>query len=157
MTGELRGRVPEIDLDLERRVQEACLKSIQAGLVESAHDCSDGGLITALAECCFSSYRRDAIGCEVSLKNVKSSGAAELSSAALLFAETPSRIILSAVDANIDQIVQIAAENNVPATVIGRTRGERIKVDLNGERVIDLPITEVEEAWRSHLAGILQK
>jgi phosphoribosylformylglycinamidine synthase len=162
MTGELRGRVPEIDLDLERRVQEACLKSIQAGLVESAHDCSDGGLIIALAECCFSSYRRDAIGCEVSLNSAKSSGApstnlSELSSAALLFAETPSRIILSSVDANVDQVVQIARENNVPLTGIGRTRGERIKVDLNGERLIDLPITEVEQAWRGHLAGILQK
>lgn len=158
MTGELRGRVPEINLDLEHRVQETCLKSIQANLVESAHDCSDGGLITALAECCFSSYRRDAIGCEVSLSDVKNSGSpsAELSSAALLFAETPSRIILSAVDANVDQIAQIARENNVPAAVIGRTRGERIKVDLKGERVIDLSITEVEQAWRSHLAGIFQ-
>jgi len=158
MTGELRGRVPEIDLDLERRVQEVVLKSIQAGLVESAHDCSDGGLITALAECCFSSYRRDAIGCEINLSDVQSSRApaAELSSAALLFAETPSRIIISAVDANVDPIVQIAHENNVPATVIGRTRGEHIKVDLNEERVIDLPIREVEHAWRSQLAGIFQ-
>jgi hypothetical protein len=40
--------------------------------------------------------------------------------------------------------------------VIGRTRGERIKVDVNGERVIDLPITEVEDAWRVRLTQTFQ-
>jgi phosphoribosylformylglycinamidine synthase len=68
-----------------------------------------------------------------------------------LFAETPSRIILSAVDDNVAQILHFARENGVPATVIGRTRGERIKVAVNGERVIDLPISEVEHAWRAQL------
>jgi len=43
MLGGIEGRVPHLDLELERRVQEACLKTIQAGLIESAHDCSDGG------------------------------------------------------------------------------------------------------------------
>jgi phosphoribosylformylglycinamidine synthase subunit PurL len=164
MTGELRGRVPNIDLDLERRVQETCLKAIHAGLVESAHDCSDGGLIIAIAECCFSSYRRDAIGCEISLSGLDvpvgesglSSPEDALSSAALLFAETPSRIILSTEDTNVAQILQVARENDVPATVIGRTRGERIKVDLDGERIIDLAVTEVEHAWRGNLAQTFQ-
>jgi hypothetical protein len=44
----------------------------------------------------------------------------------------------------------------VPATVIGRTRGERIKVDLDGERIIDLAVTEVEHAWRGNLAQTFQ-
>jgi hypothetical protein len=72
----------------------------------------------AIAECCFSSYRRDAIGCELSIRSSyaqegelsSSAPKARLSSAALLFAETPSRIILSAVDDNVAQIVQIAQE-----------------------------------------------
>src|SRR5262245_5233509 len=102
--GGLEGSVPKLDLDLERRVQEACLKIIQAGLVESAHDCSDGGLAVAIAECCFSSYRREAVGCEINLEG-------ELSTAALLFAETPSRVVLSAVDGNVDRIIEIAAEH----------------------------------------------
>src|SRR5437764_7889116 len=91
--GELVGSVPRLDLDLERRVQQACLKMIQAGLVESAHDCADGGLSVTIAECAFSSYRKPAVGCEVSIEG-------ELSQAALLFAETPSRIIMSAQAAN---------------------------------------------------------
>jgi phosphoribosylformylglycinamidine synthase len=174
MTGELRGGVPKLDLELERRVQETCLKTIQAGLVESAHDCADGGLIIAVAECCFSSYRRDAIGCELSIRTdvsfpagelssaapgdeLRTEGqAGELSSAAILFAETPSRIVLSAGDEDVAQILQIARENDVPAAVIGRTRGERIKVDLDGERIIDLAVREIEHAWRDHLAKTFQ-
>ena len=147
--GGLEGRVPQLDLDLERRVQAACLKIIQAGLVESAHDCSDGGLAVAIAESCFSSYRRDAIGCEVNLEG-------ELSAAALLFGETPSRIVLSASDRNVAQILAIAHELQVAATVIGRTKGARLVLSVNGEQVIDRPVAEVESAWRSVLPTTLE-
>jgi len=140
--------VPELDLELERRVQEACLKVIQTGLIESAHDCSDGGLAAAIAESCFSSYRRNAIGCEVNLIG-------ELSQAALLFSETPSRILISTMENNADQILETARELNVAAAVIGRTGGERIKIDLNGERVIDRPVADVESAWRGVLPQTL--
>ncbi len=149
MLGGLEGRVPHLDLDLERRVQEACLKIIQAGLVESAHDCADGGLAISIAESCFSSYRRDAVGCEVALEG-------ELPAAALLFAETPSRIVLSAVDSNVAQILEIAQDLKISAMVIGRTKGERLKLVVNGEIVIDRRIGEVESAWRGVLPRMLE-
>jgi len=149
MLGGIEGRVPHLDLELERRVQEACLKIIQAGLIESAHDCSDGGLAVTIAESCFSSYRRDAVGCDVNLEG-------DLSAAALLFAETPSRIVLSAVQSNVAQILNLAREHVVAATVIGRTKRERLKIDVNGERVIDRRAAEVESAWRGVLPGMLE-
>jgi phosphoribosylformylglycinamidine synthase len=147
--GRLEGNVPKLDLDLERRVQQACLKIIQAGLVESAHDCSDGGLAVAIAESCFSSYRREAVGFEVNLEG-------ELSAAALLFAETPSRIVLSAADGNVDRILNLAAEHGVTASVIGRTGNERLIINVKGERVIDRSVAEVESAWRDVLPKMLE-
>jgi phosphoribosylformylglycinamidine synthase II len=147
--GNSEGRVPRLDLNLERRVQEACLKMIKAGLIESAHDCSDGGLSVALAESCFSSYRREAIGCRVGL-------AGDLSAAALLFSESPSRIVLSAVQSNVDQIIAIAEEQDVPATVIGRTGGERLVIEVNGEIVVDRIVADVESAWRNTLPRMLE-
>jgi len=147
--GGLVGAVPHLDLDLERRVHEACLKIIRAGLVESAHDCSDGGLAVTIAECCFSTYRRDAVGCQVDLKG-------ELSAAALLFAETPSRIVLSAVADNLDQIIELAGEQNVAAVVIGLTGGDRLVVDVNGERAVDRRVADVESAWRAVVPGMLE-
>jgi phosphoribosylformylglycinamidine synthase II len=149
MLGGIEGRAPQLDLDLERRVQEACLKIIQAGLVDSAHDCADGGLAVSIAECCFSSYRRDAIGCEVNLQG-------QLSAAALLFAETPSRIVLSAVDSNVAEILKLTSELDVPVTVIGRTVGDRLKIDINGEPAIDRGVIEVESAWRGFLSQTLE-
>ena len=146
--GNNEGRVPKLDLNLERRVQEACLKMIQAGLIESAHDCSDGGLSVALAESCFSSYRREAVGCRVEL-------AGDLSAAALLFSESPSRIVLSAVQNNVDQIIALAKEHDVPVTVIGRTGGERLVIEVNGGCVIDRSIADVESGWRSTLPQIM--
>ena len=149
MLGVIEGGVPRIDLQLERRVQDACLQIIQAGLVESAHDCSDGGLAVAIAESCFSSYRHEAIGCELNLEG-------ELSAAALLFAETPSRIVLSASHANVNHIVELARAHEVGASVIGRTGGERLTVAVNGERVIDRHVSEVESAWRDVLPRMLE-
>src|SRR5215510_14925504 len=78
------GAVPELNLEQELAVQRACLEAAEAGLLHSAHDCSDGGLAVALAESCFSSLGRDAIGAEVDLKG-------PLGPTALLFSESPSR------------------------------------------------------------------
>jgi phosphoribosylformylglycinamidine synthase len=143
--GGLDASPPRLDLELEGRVQEACLKIIQAGLVESAHDCSDGGLGVALAECTFSSYRHDVVGCEVNLEG-------KLSQASLMFSETPSRILLSGSDDNVDQILKLAHELDVSATVIGRTGGERLRLRVNGETVVDRAVSQIEEAWRNSLA-----
>jgi phosphoribosylformylglycinamidine synthase len=80
--------VPHLDLNRELAVQSACLRAAEAGLLKSAHDCSDGGLAVALAECCFSSLNHEAIGAEIQLTS-NYDGAIEL------FSETPSRIIIS--------------------------------------------------------------
>ncbi|MCX5657130.1 MAG: phosphoribosylformylglycinamidine synthase subunit PurL [Candidatus Omnitrophica bacterium] len=50
----IKGDAPQLDLRLEQAVQKTALKVIEKGLVNSAHDCSEGGLAVALAECCFS-------------------------------------------------------------------------------------------------------
>jgi phosphoribosylformylglycinamidine synthase subunit PurL len=146
----IRGRAPHIDLQLEKRVQEACLQAIQAGLVDSAHDCSDGGLAVALAESSFSSYRREAVGCEINLEG-------ELSQAALLFAETPSRIVVSVADENLEKVLEIASAQNISATVIGRTGGNMLKIAVNGEIIINRTVAEVEKVWRKVLPHMLEQ
>jgi phosphoribosylformylglycinamidine (FGAM) synthase-like enzyme len=143
------GRVPVLDLELERRVQETCLRAAEGGLLRSAHDCSDGGLAVALAECCFSSLNRRAVGAEVEL-----SGA--LPDSALLFSESPSRIILSFEESALNRIKDIAAETNCPLTVLGRTGGEHLSIKANDRRVVNLSVSELESAWRTSLASRLE-
>ena len=83
------GQVPQIDLNAETLVQSTLLKLANQMLLSSAHDCSDGGLAVAIAESCFSSLGRPAIGAEISVQE------STLSPAALLYGETPSRIVIS--------------------------------------------------------------
>ena len=148
-TGRVDGTVPALDLERERAVIGACLRMIQEELVESAHDCSDGGLAVALAESAFSSYRRQAVGFRVDLQG-------NLSPAALLFAESPSRIIISVPEQQLERLKQIAAENMAPLSVIGRTGGDRMEILVDGKPVIDRPVAEVEQGWRGVLPSILE-
>ncbi|MFQ5487138.1 MAG: AIR synthase related protein, partial [Gammaproteobacteria bacterium] len=50
--GQTTGHVPRVDLEIEKSLQKVLLDAIRHGLVASAHDVSDGGFFTALAECC---------------------------------------------------------------------------------------------------------
>ena len=149
-TGQVQGRPPKLVLERERAVINACLKIINEGLLESAHDCSDGGLSAALAESAFSSFRRTAVGFEVNLEG-------DLSAASLLFSESPSRIVVSAEETNLDQILDLAAANGVPARVLGKTRGDRIAIKVNGTPVIDRAVSEVESVWRGRLPDLLEE
>jgi phosphoribosylformylglycinamidine synthase subunit PurL len=149
-TGQVHGRPPKLVLERERAVINACLKIINEGFLESAHDCSDGGLAVALAESAFSSFRRTAVGFEVNLEG-------NLSPASLLFSESPSRIVVSAEEINLDQILELATAHGVPAKVLGKTGGSRIAIKINGTPVIDRTVSEVEAVWRGRLPDLLEE
>jgi phosphoribosylformylglycinamidine synthase len=138
------GRVPRIDLDRELAVQQTCLEAAEAGLLKSAHDCSDGGLAVALAECCFSSLNSKAIGAEVNLEG-------SLSQPALLFSESPSRIIVSVADSSLAAMKEIAARRACPFTVIGSVNGARLRIGVHGEKAVEVGVEELEEVWATAL------
>ena len=143
------GVVPHIDLNLERAVQDVCIEIAEAGLVQSAHDCSDGGFAVALAECCFSSLNREAIGADLELPE-------SLPTSSLLFSESPSRIIISFDAANRETIEAIASRRNVPFAVLGKTGGNELRIKANGEIAVDNPVAQLESAWRNSLPRYLQ-
>ncbi|HEX8846394.1 MAG TPA: phosphoribosylformylglycinamidine synthase subunit PurL [Pyrinomonadaceae bacterium] len=143
------GRVPAIDLERESAVQEACLLAAGAGLLHSAHDCSDGGLAVALSECCFSSLNRPAVGALADLGGA-------LTATARLFSESPSRIIISFDEAALREVEEIAARAGCPLTVLGHTGTDRLSIKADGAEVVNLRIAELEAAWRSALTSKLR-
>jgi phosphoribosylformylglycinamidine synthase len=143
------GRVPALDLERERAVQEACLQMADAGLLHSAHDCSDGGLAVALSESCFSSLNRALMGAEVDLGGT-------IDVASRLFSESPSRIIVSFADEALGRVEEIAASAGCPLTMLGRTGGDRISIKADGEKVVDMGVAELEAAWRGALSTKLR-
>src|SRR5438105_1385419 len=144
-----RGRVPVLELQLEKAVQEVCLRGTEAGLLRSAHDCADGGLAVALAESCFSSLNRPAIGAGIELNGA-------LAPPVQLFSESPSRIVVSFATEARAQLEEIAAELNCPFVVIGRVGDTSLRIAINGTLVIARDLNEIETVWRSALGQRLQ-
>ena len=132
---------PTIDLEVEARVQRCCLDAIRQGIINSAHDCSDGGLAIALAECCIAG----GIGFEGEIKVEKRLDAT-------LFGEGQSRILVSLKPTQFGDLEKIAAQHQVPLERLGVTGGRRFII----RGLVDLPLKEVEKAWRGGLERALR-
>jgi phosphoribosylformylglycinamidine (FGAM) synthase-like enzyme len=143
------GRVPGLDLEAELAVQTACLRAAEAGLLRSAHDCADGGLAIALAECCFSSLNREVFGADIDITG-------DFDVVTRLFSETPSRIIISFDVSALGDIEEIVAAAACPMTLLGNVGADRLRIESDGEEVIHLDVAEMESAWRSSLKNKLQ-
>ena len=141
--------VPVLDLEAELAVQTACLRAAAAGLLRSAHDCSDGGLAVALSECCFSSLNRPAVGADIDITG-------DLEIATRLFSETPSRIIISFDQSALGDIEEIVAAASCPMTLLGTVGSDRLRIESDGETAIELEVAQMETAWRSSLKDKLQ-
>jgi phosphoribosylformylglycinamidine synthase II len=139
------GKTPEIDLELEKKVQKATLELIKMELAVSAHDCSEGGLAVALAECCLAGK----IGAEVALtENIRPSS--------ILFGESPSRIIISIRKGKIDTVLQHLKKLQVPYKVIGSVGGEALSIAGSGWKV-KAELAEMEEKYRRAIPCLMQE
>ena len=138
------GEVPALDLKRELAVQQACLEAAEAGLLLSAHDCSDGGLAVALAELCFSSLGREAIGAEVDLTG-------DLNATAQLFSESPSRIVISFDPTSSDSIRQICVRHSAPLAILGNVGGTQLRITVNGQNAVNTAVADLEATWRNAL------
>lgn len=135
--------VPQLNLELEKSVHAACLTMIGENLINSAHDCSDGGLAVCIAESCFSSLGREATGASIELTSET------LSAEAILFAESPSRIVISFLPENLDHVRSIAGD--CPFEIIGEVTSDTLKISANAITAVAAPTAELEAAWETAL------
>jgi phosphoribosylformylglycinamidine synthase subunit PurL len=141
--GVVAGEPPVLDLARELALQRLVVHAISEGLVDSAHDCAEGGLAITLAECCFDS---GGLGVLAELEVV--SGVGDLFSIdATLYGESASRVVVSTERERLDRLLAAAAKADVPARVIGRTGGDRIQVSVDGRLDIDVAVADAEQAW----------
>ena len=146
-----QGAPPWLNLETEKTLHACMLRLATEGLVQSAHDCSDGGLAVTLAESCFSPQATPdkPLGAAIRLD---SNG---LRMDALLFGESPSRILLSISPAHAERVMAIAREHDVPVQDIGAVGGERLIVRVNEQPTIDMPVAELFEQWSRSLESKL--
>lgn len=143
--GLVAGDAPGIDLEAEKRLQEVLIESSGKGLIRSAHDCSDGGLAVALAECCIGTGA-GAIGAEV---DVVPDG---IRPDFQLFGEDQGRAIVSAAASNGHAILEIARQHQVPASVIGRVGGDRLVIG----KYVSIPVGEMSDAYTNLIGTIME-
>ncbi|REJ75329.1 MAG: phosphoribosylformylglycinamidine synthase subunit PurL [Acidobacteria bacterium] len=143
------GSVPLLDLSLEKKVQDTCLKLADELLINSAHDCSEGGLAVAVTESCFSSLNNAPDGASLELS---SNG---LSPEAVLFSESPSRIVISFAPEHLDRARSIAEGLGCPFEVIGKVEGSDLAIKIDGTESIRMPVSEFESAWKNSLESHL--
>jgi phosphoribosylformylglycinamidine synthase II len=144
--GAVWGYPPELDLEKEATLQRALSALIQDGLVESVHDCADGGLAVALAE----SALPKGVGLTVTLSSQA------LPPEFLLFGEDASRVVLSCDRSNLPRIQQLAVEYGLFADVLGETGGDRMEITLNGQPMVSATVAELRQAYESALEKALR-
>ncbi|MBA2303498.1 MAG: phosphoribosylformylglycinamidine synthase subunit PurL [Acidobacteria bacterium] len=135
--GLVKGQPPGLDLRKERALIALLVRAAGIGLIRSAHDCSDGGIAVTLAECAFDT---GGIGCQVDLTEVRGADAT-------LFSESASRAIVTAAAQDAPTLLQIAAEAGVPARLIGRVGGSRLRISVGGRVQIDCDVRDAERQW----------
>jgi phosphoribosylformylglycinamidine synthase len=144
--GAVWGYPPELDLEKEAALQKGLIAMIQNGLVESAHDCSSGGLAVTLAESAFPK----GIGLRV---DVTSNG---LPAEFVLFGEDASRVVLACDPATVAGIKQIAAKHGLAVDVLGETVLGRVEIKVEGKVAISASVGELSEAYESALERALR-
>jgi phosphoribosylformylglycinamidine synthase subunit PurL len=136
--GKKIGSSPHIDLELEINVQNAVRDLIRAGLVKSAHDCSEGGLGVALAECCFNPEQL--FGAEIDLK------AGGTSAATVLFNESQSRIIISVALKDAERTMSTLRDCGVPFQQLGKVGRDDLCIRVNDE-AFHWPVANLHDDW----------
>ena len=139
--GEIFGRAPEIDLDVEQARQQQILAAIQAGLIKSAHDIAEGGLAVALSE---SLFGEKALGASVTVTG---------EAVAALFSETQSRFLISVSPEN-----QAAFEAAVKDAVqIGTvTNDATLRISAEETTLVEANVQELQTAWKGAIPCLLK-
>jgi phosphoribosylformylglycinamidine synthase len=144
----VEGHPPQLDLNAAKSVNELCLEFIHKGLLNSAHDCSEGGLAVALAESCIShphSPKGAVLNIDSTLRND-----------AYLFGESQSRILVSFSAKNRLAMETKAKIKGVPFLVIGKVGGGSLVVNINGEEFINGDVSSLKKLWLGALENYVR-
>lgn len=137
--GLVAGRPPALDLARERAVDRLVLAAADNGLLHSAHDCAEGGMLVALAECCLLG------GIGVRCPAIRPE--APLRMEAAFFGESPSRFIVSVSSRAMPELQSLARRHHVEISLLGLAGGDSIEF----EGQFRLPLAEIRQAWEGAL------
>jgi phosphoribosylformylglycinamidine synthase len=131
--GRESGELPRTNQEQDRAIRAVVRRLGDKGLIKGSHACGEGGLVVALAECAVAGGK----GVRVALDD-------EFSPAASLFAETPSRVLVTVEPAAVDVVADLLDAAYVPYTALGVVGTDRVRCDdESGHTLVDLPLEQV--------------
>ena len=140
------GPPPRVDLAHEIKVQNTVRDLICESLVESAHDCSDGGLGVTLAECCFNPERLFGAEVDCSGHPVGEAHASQRDAATVLFNESQSRVVISVAADNADNVIALLHNRDIPFQQLGKVGGDQLRIRID-EETFRWPVAEIHDDW----------
>ncbi|MDR1533666.1 MAG: phosphoribosylformylglycinamidine synthase subunit PurL [Planctomycetota bacterium] len=150
LRNELGANVPVVKPELGLRIFQALNRAAAAGLLAACHDCSEGGLAVALAEMAFAG----GLGLEADVALIPAEG--ELTAAARLFSETPSRLLFEVEEEKRGAAEAFFESSGIPYARLGlTTEAPNLIIRDGGEKLVDIPLRELKTAWQAPLPGIL--
>jgi len=144
--GTIWGFPPALELEREAALQKALVELIDAGLVESAHDCSEGGVAVTLAESTFS----NGVGVRANLESLG------LPPEFVLFGEDASRVVISCDRSKLVGIQQVAEKYRLSAEEIGETVSDQVEIQLDRRVVVSAAVKELRDSFENALAAALR-
>ncbi len=135
------GKLPKLDLEFEKRLQDLIISAITSGWVSAAHDIAEGGLAVCLAEMAIADEGSQ-IGAQLEREEL---------TALDLFGEGPSRIVATVPPAHVDQFEELAETEGIPAEWIGTTGGNGIGFRF----VFSVSLSDMREAYHQGLETAL--
>jgi phosphoribosylformylglycinamidine synthase subunit PurL len=140
LNGRIFGKAPELDVEIEKERQSQILKAIRAGLVQSAHDLSEGGLAVAIAESLFGA---DQLGAKINVEGNMVSA---------LFSETQSRFLIS-----VKKEHQADFEKIVKSSLIGEVNdSSELQILNKNQSVLEASVEELKDAWKGAIPCLLK-
>jgi len=146
------GDAPTLNLEAEKRLQAFILDRIRAGQVQAAHDCSEGGLMVALAEMLFA--QEATYGATLDLTVAEENHPLD----ALLYGESQGRVLLAVKSDDVESILEAAKSASVPAVVLGQASEEPLlTATLHREQTLEWDVTELRKAWEEAIPAVMNR
>jgi phosphoribosylformylglycinamidine synthase subunit PurL len=154
--GRKTGTPPRCDLEKEKELHLSLRAFIQSGVVKSAHDCSEGGLAIALAECCISHQTARGtprlIGAQIDLTGLVP---ADTRIDAFLFGESQARVVITVSPQNAPKVLAQAKILGVPAARLGKVGGTELEIKLSAMK-FSAPVSELHDVWWHSIARAMK-
>ena len=138
------GEVPKVDLAAAKARYEKISKAVELGLIQSNHDCSDGGLATALAEIAFGGR----LGLEINLDQTNAKN--NLRSDVLLFSESQSRFVLTIKKQDREEFETLMS-GDVCCCLGEVTENQDLRISLKGNQLLQENIEVLCDSWKKTL------